>query len=117
MRANILVVDDDISIGAAIADYLQHVGFVVRTAPNADAAIGILQAADPPIDLVFSDINMPGRMDGRALRQFVAQHWPQIPVFLTSGGDPGVVDGHFFQKPYRPSHVAQAIQAALSKQG
>lgn len=80
----ILVVEDDIFIRLDIADYLRECGYRVIEAGSAPEAIEVLQSS-LPIDLVFSDIQMPGDVDGFGLARWVRQHQPGLKVILTSG--------------------------------
>lgn len=63
----ILVVDDEILIRHVIADYLRGGGYEVIEASDADEAVGLLRQAEIEIDVVFSDVQMPGSMDGFSL--------------------------------------------------
>jgi len=81
----ILVVEDEMLVRLAISDYLRECGFRVQEAANAEEAIQILCGSDEPIDLVFSDIEMPGELDGFGLARWVHANKPQVRVLLTSG--------------------------------
>jgi CheY-like chemotaxis protein len=80
----ILVVEDEILIRMDAVDYFSDEGFDVLEAGSADEALLVLESRCD-IDFVFSDINMPGRLDGLGLCRRVAEHWPQIGVIITSG--------------------------------
>jgi CheY-like chemotaxis protein len=82
--STILVVEDEILIRLTVADYLRECGFHVLEASNADEAVRVLEAG-VEVDIVFSDIQMPGGMDGFALAQWIRQHHPGVRVLLTSG--------------------------------
>jgi DNA-binding response OmpR family regulator len=84
-RPAVLLVEDEVLIRMAISDYLQECGFKVLEASNGAEAIAVLEAAENPIDVVFSDVRMPGAMDGFALAQWIHTHRPGLPVLLTSG--------------------------------
>src|SRR4029079_550967 len=82
--ATVLVVEDESLIRMDIVDCLEEAGFLIAEASNADEAINILQSrAD--IRLVFTDIHMPGSMDGLKLAAFVRKRWPPIKIIVTSG--------------------------------
>jgi CheY-like chemotaxis protein len=81
----ILVVEDEVLIRFVVADYLRECGFQILEAGNADEAVELLRTADLGIDLVFSDVHMPGTRDGFDLARWVQEHRPEIPVILTSG--------------------------------
>src|SRR5262245_41278519 len=80
----ILVVEDEVLVRSIVAAYLSECGFDVIEASGADEAVRVLQA-DVAIDIVFSDVNMPGSMDGFGLAQWVRRERPWLKVILTSG--------------------------------
>lgn len=83
----ILVVDDEVLIRMVLSDYLQDCGFKVLEAGTVAEAIAIIEASQSVIDLVFSDVNMPGGKDGIELAQWIRTNRPQLPVLLTSGDE------------------------------
>ena len=113
-RMIVLVVEDEFLVRMATADHLRVKGFDVVEARNADDAVRILGTT--PVDAVFADITMPGRMDGMALAKWVQQHKPVTKVILTSGA-PSRVDsvefGPLVVKPYLYSEVVARLQADL----
>jgi CheY-like chemotaxis protein len=80
----VLVVEDDFFVRQAAVAYLEDRGFSVLDAGNADDAITLLRG-DWRICAVFTDIQMPGSMDGLALAQWIAEERPDVKVLLTSG--------------------------------
>jgi CheY-like chemotaxis protein len=80
----ILVVDDDQLIRMSAVDMLEAAGFGTFEASNADEAIRILEAR-PEISLVFTDIQMPGSMDGLKLVAAIRKRWPPVRLIVTSG--------------------------------
>jgi signal transduction histidine kinase len=113
-RWRILLVEDDNEVASLVSDMLKQLGHdVLRTASSA-AALGAL-ANGRPIDLVFSDIMMPGDMDGLELARELRQRRPNLPVLLTSGYPAQeTIETSGFQvlaKPYRVNE----LQAALAK--
>ena len=113
----ILVVDDEVLVRLPIADHLRDVGFTVVEAANAGEALEVI-ASDAPVDLVFTDHNMPGEMDGCALADWLASHRPTLPVILTSGGADvlrtAVARGaRFIAKPYAVLEVERQIRRLL----
>lgn len=80
----ILVVEDEVLIRLDVADFLRDNGFQVVEAANADEAIAVLNSA-MRVSLVFTDVQMPGTMDGIALARWMLAHRPGIPVIVTSG--------------------------------
>jgi CheY-like chemotaxis protein len=115
----VLVADDDVLIRMVIADYLRECGFRVVEAANADEAVAVLDAT--PVDAVFSDVHMPGSMNGFGLAAFVRQRYPGVAVTLTSGltqkADAAgelCMDGPLLAKPYEPAEVERRIRALLA---
>jgi CheY-like chemotaxis protein len=89
-------------------------GFNVVEAGNADEAIAILEAR-PDIRVVFTDIQMPGSMDGLKLAQFVRGRWPPIKIVATSGfvnvaNDDLPEGSRFLPKPYRPEQIVAELR-------
>lgn len=81
----ILVVDDEILIRMALADHLENAGYSVVEAANAHQAIALLLEPDSKVDLVFTDVRMPGQMDGLGLSRWIIENRPNIPVVIASG--------------------------------
>jgi len=81
----ILLVEDEVLIRMAASDYLQECGFKVLEASSAAEAIAMIQGSEAPIDVVFSDIRMPGEMDGFGLAKWIREHRAGLSVLLTSG--------------------------------
>jgi CheY-like chemotaxis protein len=106
-RPVVLVVEDDVLIRMHAAETIEEAGFEVVEASNADEAVAILEAR-LDIAVVFTDIQMPGSMDGLKLARAVRNRWPPIHIVATSGfvnvrtGDlPN--GGRFLPKPYSPA--------------
>ena len=87
-KATLLVVEDEILIRLATCDYLREQGFRVLEASNASEALSVF-AAGEPIERVFSDVNMPGRMSGTGLAQWIHQQFPDVKVLLAAGESSG----------------------------
>jgi CheY-like chemotaxis protein len=114
----ILVVEDDVLIRSVIADYLREEGFKVIETTNAREAMEVI-ASQAAVDLVFTDHNMPGAMDGRSLLAWLARHRPDLPGILTSGAlsavsGAGENHAHFVAKPYEVREVGRRIRKLLS---
>jgi CheY-like chemotaxis protein len=112
----VLVVEDDDYVRMLAIDILEDEGFTVLSVAAADEAWPILGSRSD-IAVLFTDVNMPGNMDGLTLAGRVAERWPHIRLVLTSGrcglSDHEVPDhGQFVQKPYRQSELMQAIAHA-----
>ncbi len=82
--ARILVVEDDPLLRLGACTILQDAGYDTLEAGDADEAIATLER-DPDVDVVFSDIQMPGQLDGVKLAHAVRRRWPPIAMLLTSG--------------------------------
>jgi CheY-like chemotaxis protein len=103
------VVEDDTLVRVAICEDLREAGFSVVEAASADEALSYLGAGQR-IDLVFTDIQMPGRLDGIGLARRLRARDPGLPVVLTSGNaaPPDDLDGAvFLPKPYDHRRVAE----------
>lgn len=118
MPIAVLVVEDEALVRFDIADYLAENGFEVHEAASADQALKILEAV-PEIRLLFTDIDMPGSMDGLKLSAAVRKRWPPVRIIVTSGNriaatadlPPGSL---FVAKPYAPADIARSIQGLLT---
>lgn len=111
----VLIVEDDVLIRLNIAEELGDEGFQVVEASNADEAIHIRQQ-QRDIHLLFTDIDMPGSMDGLKLAAFVRDRWPPVKIIVTSGKHqrPEVPsDVLFVPKPYRPPHLIGLIRSLI----
>jgi DNA-binding NtrC family response regulator len=115
-RATVLLVEDDIVIRSPLAEYLRAAGYMIVEAANAEEAIALF-AARVPIAVVFSDIRMPGTMDGIGLARWIRRHQPSVRVMLTSGAGNAVRLGKiaefFVPKPYQAAEVAARIGKLL----
>jgi len=120
----ILVVEDNAQLRRTAERQLTELGYKVREADSAMPALAILSGADP-VDLLFTDIVMPGAMDGLDLAYQAARLWPGLRVLLTSGfpggraADRRVADSPFglLDKPYSLKELAQAVRTALDSGG
>jgi CheY-like chemotaxis protein len=116
--ATILIVEDEAFLLFAIADELREAGFDVLEATNADQAIRLLETRQN-IAILFTDIDMPGSMDGLRLSAAVRDRWPPIKIIVTSGKRRPAQDampsgGVFLPKPYAPETVAATIHGLLA---
>jgi CheY-like chemotaxis protein len=114
----VLVVEDEALIRLAIADDLREAGFHVLEASDSDAAVRLLEAHDS-VRLIFTDINMPGSMDGLKLSELVRDRWPPVRIIVTSGRvEPtagALPDGsQFIAKPYAAAGVLEAVRSLLA---
>jgi CheY-like chemotaxis protein len=116
-RNTILVVEDETLIRLMVADALRAAGFEVIEAANADEALAILES-QPPIDLVFADVRMPGTMDGVGLMKLLRETRPNLKLAVASGcspdwPSPNLVDD-FVGKPYDVARAVNRIKSLLN---
>ena len=113
----ILIVEDDFLIRLIISDELTAQGFQVIQAATADEALRVLQAG-VMIDLILTDVRMPGTLDGLELARRVRVNWPRVKVIVVSGDLPSMPsDGSadlFFAKPYNAAYVCDAVKQLLA---
>ncbi|AVE05645.1 response regulator [Pseudomonas palleroniana] len=117
----ILVLEDDEIIRALMVDVLEDFGARVTSFPSADEGMIYLERGDAPVDLIVSDIQMPGLLNGYDLSKVVAHRWPSVPVVLTSGNTKLAAElgksVRFLPKPWSVEHLLQCVQGALTPQG
>jgi CheY-like chemotaxis protein len=110
----VLVVEDETFTRMDAVEMLREAGLDVLEATNADEAIQILERKSD-VRLVFTDIDMPGSMNGLKLAAAVRNRWPPVRIIATSGhfdireGDLPP-DARFFTKPYQPSQILTAVR-------
>ena len=111
---SILVVEDEPLVRAVAVMHLQERGFSVMEAQDADEAMLIL-GQDPSIAAVFSDVQMPGSMDGLALAQWLANTRPTVKVLLTSGRiiADKPMEWRFLAKPYKLEELEEELRNLL----
>jgi two-component sensor histidine kinase/CheY-like chemotaxis protein len=113
----VLVVEDEMVLRMRAADIVEDAGFCAIEAVNADEAMAILEARSD-IALLFTDIQMPGSMDGLKLAHAVHARWPAIKIVLVSGqvrpsDAERPVDSHFFGKPLGVEQMIAELQAMV----
>jgi len=114
-RPRILLVEDEVLIRSLFAEALRDAGCQVVEAARADEALSYIHAGSD-IDLVFSDVRMPGDIDGMELMRVLGSLRPSLPVILTSGnlGPEDVTKLRFFlPKPYRIDRAVSAVFEVL----
>jgi DNA-binding NtrC family response regulator len=116
-RSRILVVEDELLIRMVVSDELREVGYDVVEACDADEALIVLESS-VRVDIVISDVRMPGSMDGLGLLAAIKATYPAIPVIITSGHlEPrlAIQDGatEFLAKPFVLSAVVAAVKREL----
>ena len=116
--ATVLMVEDEVLISHLVADWLGEHGFAVHEVGNADAALRYIDAGGA-VDVLFTDIDLPGRMNGTELAVKVRKRQPELPVVYTSGRHSYLGCGRlvprsvFVPKPYAPDDVC-ALLARLT---
>ncbi len=118
LGAAVLVCEDDDEVAALVVDMLTQLGHEPTRVTTAAAALGAL-ADGRNVDLLFTDVMMPGGMNGLVLAREAARRRPGLPVLLTTGytgGGPadGLVGLPMLRKPYRIDDLARALQRVLA---
>jgi CheY-like chemotaxis protein len=110
----VLIVEDEPLVRIGAVNLIEDAGFEVIEAASADEAIGILECRND-VRVVFTDIHMPGSMDGLKLAHAVRNRWPPIRIIVTSGRELIAEQvlpegGRFFAKPYNPIEILDALR-------
>jgi two-component system, response regulator PdtaR len=111
----VLVAEDEEPVRLVIVDVLEDAGFDVLQVEHAEAALGILNIHAARIHVLFTDIQMPGVMDGLGLARHTEKNWPKIALLITSARPRPHPSGlpaksRFVAKPYRHDHVIRHIR-------
>ncbi|MFL5259966.1 MAG: response regulator [Hyphomicrobiales bacterium] len=118
----ILVVEDEVLVRLVISEYLRHCGYRVIEAASGEEAILVMEQADIDVEVVLSDVEMPGEMDGFALAHWVRKNRPGIEIILA--GTPSRAaeaagslceSGPHLSKPYEPQAVLDRIRNLMGK--
>src|SRR6188474_997757 len=114
---NVLVVEDEMVLRMRAVDLVEDAGFTAVQAVNADEALSILESRSD-ISLLFSDIQMPGTMDGLKLAHAVHNRWPSIKIILVSGqikvsDKDKPADSLFFGKPIEVKQMISELQGMV----
>jgi CheY-like chemotaxis protein len=113
----VLVVEDEVITRMAAADFLISAGYSVIEAADAAQAISVLESGRE-IDLVLTDIRMPGSLDGLGLMEWIRERFPFVAVILSSAIVPSrdvPGDAVFIEKPYLPQTVLLAIESLIEQ--
>jgi CheY-like chemotaxis protein len=117
-KAVVLVVEDAPLIRMGAVDLVLSAGYEALEASNADEAIQIMERRED-IDLVFTDVQMPGTMDGIKLSHYIRDRWPPVKLIVASGKaileESSLPAGsRFFSKPYSDHAITDAMARLLS---
>ena len=109
--ATVLLIEDNPAVADASTGLLEQLGYTVRWASNAEAALSEIDGNG--VDLVFSDIVMPGRMDGLKLARTIRDRKPELPILLTTGYSESArhvrSDFPVLRKPYRIQDLSREL--------
>jgi CheY-like chemotaxis protein len=116
-RPVVLIVEDETLIRMNAVEMIEAEGFEVIEATGADDAIAVLEQRSD-VHLIFTDIDMPGSMDGLRLAHFVKGRWPPIKIIATSGhakiAESDLPEGsRFLAKPYAAVTITRAIHQLM----
>ena len=118
--STILVVDDEILVRIAITEFLRDCGYSVIEAANAAQAIKVL-SSDVQVDILLTDVEMPGEMNGFGLARWTREHRPAIHILLTSGNPAKALEArdlcleeHFVGKPAPLDYLRHRIARVLT---
>lgn len=120
-KAVVLIVEDEMLIRMGAIDLVLSAGYEALDARDADEAIRILEAR-LDIDLVFTDVQMPGTMDGIKLANYIRGRWPPVRLLVASGNaileESSLPAGsRFFAKPYDDHAITDAMAKLLAEAG
>ncbi|WP_127143310.1 response regulator [Pelagibacterium montanilacus] len=117
-KAVVLVVEDSPIIRMGAIDLVVSAGYEALEAQDADEAIRILELRDD-VDLVFTDVDMPGTMDGIRLAHYIRDRWPPVRLLVASGA--AIIEesslplgSKFFSKPYHDHAITDAMARMLA---
>ncbi|MCK1319641.1 response regulator [Bradyrhizobium sp. 171] len=117
-RLVVLVVEDEPLLMMVAVEIIAELGFEVIEAQHADEAIAIMEKRSD-VHVVFSDVHMPGSMDGLKLAHYVRRRWPPVKILTTSGKARFAVEelpsgGRFMPKPYTPAELGTALREIIA---
>ena len=118
-RKTVLIAEDEALIRLMAVEALADAGFHIIEAEHTDEALAVLKAGADEIDLLFTDINMPGSMNGLELAHYVHSLWPRVALLIASGNaqptrrelPPG---GRFLTKPYAMDEVVEHVATLVA---
>lgn len=113
----VLIVEDEPLVREIASAAIQDAGFEVVEAANAQDAVNLLQTRSD-VGVLFTDVDMPGKLDGLALANLVHAQWPAIRLVVTSGRSltgPVPDEGRFVAKPYSLQHLADTLTSVTRR--
>jgi len=119
---SVLLVEDEVMISSLVADCLTAAGFIVHEVTTADEALRYIKSG-ADIDVLFTDINLPGRMNGAELAERARELRPEMPIVYASGPfklsdiSPLVPRSLFLSKPYDPEDVCALLTRLTGASG
>ncbi|KQS67610.1 hypothetical protein ASG39_22725 [Rhizobium sp. Leaf371] len=118
-RIAVLVVEDEPLLLMDAMDMIEDAGFTVYGAANAAEAISLMEKHDA-IRVLFTDVDMPGSMDGLKLAHAVRDRWPPVSIIIASGHvnvahERLPENGIFFSKPYPPASIVTALDGIAAR--
>jgi DNA-binding NtrC family response regulator len=123
-RQWLLVVDGEVLVRHALADYLRHCGYSVVEAASSDEALSVLQGADVAVAAVLCDVSISGSLNGFQLRQWMREHRSGVHVMLAGNLDSAASaaadlceQGPDLTRPYDPQGVVDYIKRLLAQRG
>jgi CheY-like chemotaxis protein len=122
---SILVVEDDNMVRKLAVETLTTYGYQVTEAPEAEKALDVIEKRNGEIDLILTDIVIPGDLSGTELAQEILRSYPQLKVLFMSGYTEDTIVRHrlveerinYLQKPFSPHHLLKKIRAILDEEG
>lgn len=118
-RTSVLLVEDEILISELVAEVLSDSGFAVHTVEGGEEALRYIESG-ADVDVLFTDINLAGRMDGSMLAREVRAQRPELPIVYCSGRysssalTPPVSRSIFMKKPYDPADLCRLLERLTS---
>src|SRR5436190_13920463 len=118
-KATVLIVEDEMLLRMRAVDIVEDAGFTPLEAVNADDALALLESRSD-IELLFTDIQMPGTMNGLKLAHAVHERWPAIKIILVSGQVTPAeadrpTDSRFFGKPLEVQQMIAELQGMIGQ--
>jgi len=115
-------VEDELLVRMTAVDELEEAGFQLLEAANADVALKVLEAHSDEVQVLFTDVHMPGSMDGMDLARQVHARWPHVRLLIASGyarPEPHEIpdDGRFVQKPYHAATLVRHVHELVGSEG